>query len=425
MSKLPHARDTARRPLSFARLAGLFLALCPFQARADAAGATSASGSSLPLIAEIIVLTLTLAAWITLVWTIRHRTLRFLTGLAVRHTRGISSTRLRQVSRLRIVQLARIGTRLASLGLILAALFAWGVFLLRTLPATSDLAGRATHLILEKLQSFALTAVSALPDLGVVAVIYFIARLTNELLNHYFNSIANGEVESTLFDPVTAQTTRRLTDIAVWIIAVIVAFPYLPGSGSAAFRGVSVLAGLMLSIGSANLVAQLTSGLSLIYGRSVRPGDYIETDKGEGVVEHIGLLACTLRTARDELVSLPHSAVAAGVKNFSRGREGVRFAAMVTIGYDAPWRQVRELLLAAAADTPGIAANPAPTVRQAGLEDFYVRYELLFTPENPADRLPLLGRLHESIQDRFHAAGVQIMSPHYLADPAAPKIPRA
>lgn len=425
MSKLLHARDTARRLLSFPRLAGLFLAFCPLQARADAADATTATGSSLPLIAEVIVLTLTLAAWITLVWTIRHRTLRFLTGLAVRHTRGISSTRLRQVSRLRIVQLARIGTRLTSLGLILAALFAWGVFLIRSMPATSELAGRVTQLILDELQSLALAAVGTLPDLAVVAVIYFIARLSNELLRHYFNSIAGGEVESEIFDPVTAQTTRRLSDIAVWIIAVIIAFPYLPGSDSAAFRGVSVLAGLMLSIGSANLVTQLTSGLSLIYGRSVRPGDYIETAKAEGVVEHIGLLACTLRTARDELVSLPHSVVADGVKNFSRGREGVRFAAEVTIGYDAPWRQVRELLLAAADDTPGIAATPAPGVRQAGLEDFYVRYKLLFTPENPADRLPLLGRLHESIQDRFHAAGVQIMSPHYLADPAAPKISRA
>ncbi len=425
MSKLLHARDTAHRLLSFPRLAGLLFAFSPLHARADIADASATTSFSLPMIAEVIVITITLAAWITLIWTIRHRTLRFLTGLAVRHTRGINSKRLRHVSRLRIVQLARIGTRLASLGLILVALFAWGVFLLRAVPATSELAERVTHLILLNLQTLALAAVGALPDLGVVAVIYFIARLTNELLNHYFSSIAEGEVESTVFDPVTAQTTRRLTDIAVWIIAVIVAFPYLPGSDSAAFRGVSVLAGLMLSIGSANLVTQLTSGLSLIYGRSVRPGDYIETDKGEGVVEHIGLLACTLRTARDELVSLPHSTVAAGVKNFSRGRDGVRFAAEVTIGYDAPWRQVRELLLAAAADTPGIIATPAPTVRQAGLEDFYVRYELLFTPENPADRLPLLGRLHEAIQDRFHAAGVQIMSPHYLADPAAPKIPRA
>jgi small-conductance mechanosensitive channel len=179
----------------------------------------------------------------------------------------------------------------------------------------------------------------------------------------------------------------------------------------------------MLSLGSANFVSQFTNGLTLIYGRTIRPGDYIETSHGEGVVEHIGLFACSLRTPRDELLFLPHSAVAASLKNLSRGTDGVRFAVVVTIGYDAPWRQVRELLLGAAADTPGVLKTPAPTVRQAALEDFYVRYELLFTPDNPRDRVPLLGRLHEAVQDRFHAAGVQIMSPHYRSDPDKPKIP--
>ena len=131
----------------------------------------------------------------------------------------------------------------------------------------------------------------------------------------------------------------------------------------------------------------------------------------------------TLRTCRDELLVLPHSALAKGLKNLSRATQGVRCATTVTIGYDTPWREVRELLLAAAAGTSGIRPVPPPEVRQAALEDFAARYELLFTPELPADRIAILGRLHAAIQDRFHAAGVQIMSPHYHSDPAAAKVP--
>jgi small-conductance mechanosensitive channel len=265
--------------------------------------------------------------------------------------------------------------------------------------------------------------VKALPELAIVVIVFFFTRIIHQVLNHFFQSIALGEVRSTVFDPVTAETTRRLGSVGLWICAIIIAFPYLPGSESAAFRGVTVLTGLMLSIGSANLVTQFTSGLVLIYGRALRPGDYVETGQTEGTIEHIGLLACTLRTYRDEVVFLPNATVANGVKNFSMRRGGVRYIATVTIGYDAPWRKVHELLLAAAAATPGIRPAPGPTVLQTALDDFYIRYELQFTPEEPGQRIPLLSRLHEAIQDRFREAGVQIMSPHYRSDPATPKIP--
>jgi small-conductance mechanosensitive channel len=291
------------------------------------------------------------------------------------------------------------------------------------LPGTHDIARQFEHVLLLKAEGLLLAAAHTLPDLAVVAAIFLLTRFSHELLNHYFRSITAGEVKSSLFDPVTAETTRKLADIGIWVAAVIIAFPYLPGSDSPAFRGVSVLAGLMISLGSANLVSQFTNGLTLIYGKAVRPGDYVETGQSEGVIERVGLFACTLRTCRDEVVTLPHAVVATALKNYSRGRSGVRFSATVTIGYDTPWRQVRGLLLAAAGRTPGVRTEPAPEVRQMALDDFYVRHDLLFTPENPAERLALLGRIHEAIQDEFQAAGVQIMSPHYLGDPAAPKVP--
>lgn len=400
---------------------GCLLAV-PAQLRAADAGGTPSTA----LIVGGIALALALfVGWIALVWWGRQTLLGRLRGVAFERTRGIAAPQLRRVSFRQLLQLSELGVRLVSLGLMLTGAFVFAVVMLELIPGTRSWAGQIEHLVLDELLRLGEAAASALPGIAVVAVIFFLTRIANEILNHYFRSITSGEIRSAVFDAVTAETTRRLSDAGLWICAIIIAFPYLPGSESAAFRGVTVLAGLMISIGSANLVTQFTSGLALIYGRALRPGDYVEIGANEGVVEHIGLLACTLRTPRDEIVVLPNASVAGGLKNYSLGRTGIRFAVTVTIGYDAPWRQVRELLLAAAAATPGIRADPAPAVRQAGLDDFYVRYELLFTPEEVTQRLPLLGQLHESIQDRFHAAGVQIMSPHYNSDPATPKLPPA
>jgi len=374
---------------------------------------------------NIVLAVVVLVGWITLVWWMRQRLLSRLKGLAFERTRAISSPKLRRVSLRQLLQLSELGVRLLSLGLMLTGVFVFAVVTLEVIPGTRSWAGRIEQVVLEELLRLGESAASALPGIAVVAVIFFVTRIVHEVLNHYFRSITAGEISSAVFDGVTAETTRRLTDAGLWICAVIIAFPYLPGSESAAFRGVTVLAGLMISIGSANLVTQFTSGLALIYGRALRPGDYVEIGTNEGVVERIGVLACTLRTPRDEIVVLPNATVAAGLKNFSLGRASIRFAVTVTIGYDAPWRQVRDLLLAAAAATPGIRTEPAPEIRQAGLDDFYVRYELLFTPEDVTQRLSLLGQLHAAIQDRFHEAGVQIMSPHYNSDPAKPKLPPA
>lgn len=398
---------------------GLLLITPPFLRAADPGSTESPVRVAVGIAVTIIVF----LVWVRLVWWARGTLMEKLKGLAFERTREITSAKLRRVSFRQLRQLSELVIRLVSLALLLLGAFVFAVVMLEVIPGTQDWADRIESLILDELLELGGTAIAALPGIAVVAVIFFFTRVAHEVLNHYFRSISAGEIRSSLFDAVTAETTRRLSDAGLWICAVIIAFPYLPGSDTAAFRGVTVLAGLMISIGSANLVTQFTSGLALIYGRAIRPGDYVEIGSSEGTVEHIGVLSCTLRTARDEVMVVPNATVAGGLKNFSLGKVGVRVAATVTIGYDAPWRQVRDLLLAAAAATPGVRAEPAPSVRQAGLEDFYVRYELLVTPEDPAQRLPLLGMLHEAIQDRFHGAGIQIMSPHYHRDPAAPKIP--
>lgn len=367
------------------------------------------------------------AAWLAflaLVWWARRALLERIKSFAVRRSRGNSASRLRLVGIRQFLELAHLLVRMVGAGLLLGSGFLWLVVVMEQFGFTRPWAGRIEDTLVTEMQSIGLSALAALPGLVVVAVLFYLARLLHEAVNHYFVSIETGEMRSEVFDEVTAEITRRLAGVGIWVAIVVIAFPYIPGSGTPVFKGVSVLAGLMLSLGSANLVGQLVNGLVLVYARSIRPGDFIRTPQAEGTVERLGLFSCAIRNADDVVITLPNSTLAQEIRNFSRGRVGVGcMVATVTIGYDAPWRKVRELLLAAAGEVPAVRRDPAPWVRQAALEDFYVRYELVFAPEDPARGRRILSELHAAIQDRFHGAGVQIMSPHYLGDPASAKIP--
>jgi small-conductance mechanosensitive channel len=355
----------------------------------------------------------------------RRLMLGWITRRLATHMQRVDSAHLRRVSLRQFLLIARLGVRLLGLALLVAGALAWLTAVLDVMPATHQWALHIEQTMLDELALLARGVLVAIPGLAMVAVIYFLARSAHEMIGHYFSLIESGEVQSDTWDAVTAQTTRRLAGVGIWVAAAIVAYPYIPGSGTSAFKGVTILAGLMLSLGSTNLVGQLINGLVLIYSRAVRPGEVVVVDQTEGVLEKVGLFSCALRTANDELVWLPNSALAAGVRNNSRPAPGgsVRFTTQVTIGYDTPWRQVRDLLLAAAAATSAVRKDPAPFVRQVALEDFYVRYELVFAPADPAQRKVVLTELHQAIQDNFHGAGVQIMSPNYRGDPAQPKIP--
>jgi small-conductance mechanosensitive channel len=167
------------------------------------------------------------------------------------------------------------------------------------------------------------------------------------------------------------------------------------------------------------------SSFMITYSRALRLGDYVRVGDIEGTVTHVGMLSTKVKTPRREEVTIPNAVlVSHTTTNFSRfaESEGVYVPTPVTIGYDAPWRQVEALLLMAAERTPGVRREPNPVVFQTALQDFYVQYTLLVSLERPDRRGPVLNTLHANIQDAFNEYGVQIMSPNYEADPAAPKI---
>jgi small-conductance mechanosensitive channel len=213
----------------------------------------------------------------------------------------------------------------------------------------------------------------------------------------------------------------------VWIFALVMAYPYIPGSDSEAFKGLSVLIGLMISIGGSGLVGQAASGLILMYTRTYRPGEYVRIAEHEGTIVEMGTFTTRVRTGLGEELTLPNSLVLGAVtKNYSRVVRGEGFVldSTITIGYDVPWRQVHAMLIEAARRTEGVLSVPAPHVFQTALSDFYVEYRLICQgrPSEPRPRAQMLSDLHANIQDVFNEHGVQIMSPHYLGDPAQSKV---
>jgi small-conductance mechanosensitive channel len=184
----------------------------------------------------------------------------------------------------------------------------------------------------------------------------------------------------------------------------------------------------MVSVGASGVVGQAASGLIILYAHALRPGQYVRVGDSEGTVLEIGMFSTRLRTGLGEDVLVPNSFILANtLKNFSsraRGTTGFVLDTSVTIGYDAPWRQVEAMLLEAARRVPSIASSPAPYVIQTELADFYVAYRLVASSEEtvPRQRMEVLNDLHAAIQDVFNEHGVQIMSPHYVLDPRAPKV---
>jgi small-conductance mechanosensitive channel len=170
------------------------------------------------------------------------------------------------------------------------------------------------------------------------------------------------------------------------------------------------------------------SGFTLMYSRALKNGDYVRVGETEGTVLSLGIFSTKIRTPRREEVTIPNSLMVSDVTvNYTRsaGGEGVLLGAGVTIGYDAPWRQVHAMLLEAARRTRGLAPEPAPVVIQRSLSDFYVEYQVFAKMEDPSRRFFTLSELHTHIQDCFNEHGVQIMSPHYFGDPADTKwVPR-
>ncbi|MDU4253087.1 MAG: mechanosensitive ion channel [Pseudomonas sp.] len=378
-----------------------------------------------------------LAALATLIYGAALRGVSYVRNKLLERLPGVMS---RHSGRLKVGQTPLLGSRylyylvgrliwLVYWLLVFLFSYQWLSFVLSRFPYTRPW-GESLNVHLVNLARYLINGMlDALPGLAVALCILIIARAISGFARHVLQRMARPGNLRWLTEE-TLQPTTRLTSLAIWLFAIVMAYPYLPGSGTEAFKGLSVLVGLMISLGASSVIGQAASGLILTYSRTLRVGEFVRIGDNEGTVTEVGVFNTTIRTGLGEVLTLPNSMITGSVtRNYSRIVQGQGYVVdtVVTIGYDTPWRQVEAMLIEAARRTDGILEAPAPQVFQTALSDFYPEYRLVAQaiPSEPRPRALLLSVLHANIQDVFNEFGVQIMSPHYLGDPQEAKwVPR-
>ncbi|MEO1253531.1 MAG: mechanosensitive ion channel domain-containing protein [Bacteroidota bacterium] len=257
-----------------------------------------------------------------------------------------------------------------------------------------------------------------LPNVFTIAVIYFITRYSVKFLKFITSEIDNGSLTISGFHTDWAMPTFKITKFLIYAFMFVVIFPYLPGSDSDIFKGVSVFLGILFSLGSSSAIANAVAGLVITYMRPFRLGDRIKIGDISGEVIEKTLLVTRIRTTKNEDITVPNSSILTGYTiNYTSSSKdlGLILHTSITIGYDVPWRKVHELLIEAAVMTDGINVTKEPFVLQTSLDDWYVSYQLNAFTDTP-EVMPLIySTLHSNIQDLFKKANIEIMSPHYRA----------
>ena len=301
---------------------------------------------------------------------------------------------------------------------VVALLEVYAAFILHSFPSTRYTSIRMNRWAISELAGLGNAIWSYIPNLVIVIVILMAACYLVRLDNFIFAEIQEGRLTLHGFYPDWGAPTGKLVRLLILSATAVVIFPYLPGSNSPAFRGISVFLGVLLSLGSTSAVSHGVAGTILTYMRSFNVGDFVRIGDTVGEVVERNLLVTRICTQKNEIVTIPNGSVLGGVVlNYSAEarKNGVIFHTTVSIGYNSPWRKVHELLINAALSTQDVLKSPRPFVLQSNLQDFYVSYELNAFTGQPQNMQTIYSVLHQNIQDQFNEAGIEINSPHYTS----------
>jgi small-conductance mechanosensitive channel len=296
---------------------------------------------------------------------------------------------------------------------------------LRLFPWTRGAGETLLELFVSPLRTLWTDFVGYIPDFIFLVVLFVIVRYTLRVIRLFFLNLEEGRIRFRDFDPEWAQPTFRLLRTFVVLLSLVIAYPYIPGSDSNAFKGLSVFMGVVLSLGSSSLIGNVIAGYTMTYRKAFRVGDRIKVGEYFGEVLEIRMLITRLRSPKNEEVIIPNSEILSReVINYSTlaDTRGLVVHTTVGIGYETPWRQVEAMLVEAAEKTEGTLREPAPFVLQKLLGDFAVTYEINVYCGNPTRSHLVYSSLLRNILDVFNHYGVQIMTPNYERDPEMPKI---
>lgn len=372
--------------------------------------------------------TIATAILVALLYLIQRLAARLCAAIECRYKQRVRSVAIQSFQLLHAQQIwSAVETvlRFARVSAAIVLFYVYLEYVLSLFPSTRSIAQRLMSYLTGPLTTMARALIDYLPDLIFLIILVFVARYALRLIRLFFDALVSGGVTLGGFEPEWAAPSYRLARLAVIVLTAVIAYPYIPGSGSEAFKGISILLGVMFSIGSSSYLSNLVAGYALIYRRAFKVGDRVQVDDVVGDVVQMRLQATHLRSLKGEEIIVPNSLILnSKVLNYSSlaGKHGLILHTSVGIGYEIPWRKVEAMLLEAAARTHGLLRSPPPFVLQKQLADFSVIYELNVYCADAQAMATLYSALHRSILDVFNENGVQIMTPAYESDPAEPKI---
>ncbi|MCC7327352.1 MAG: mechanosensitive ion channel [Burkholderiales bacterium] len=361
---------------------------------------------------------------VLLYWISRWLRLRIGSAMHARvKTVGIQEFAILRAERLRAVILGVVKA-LVIAGEIALVLF-WLVFVLSRFPWTRGVASTLIADIADPLRRLGISIVESIPNLVFLVILYYVIRGALRMVRAFFIAVERGGVVLSGFEREWAIPTYKIVRLAIVALGLVVAYPYIPGSGSEAFKGVTLFAGIVFSLGSSTAVANIIAGYMMTYRRAFRTGDRVRIGDVTGDVTEMRLQVTHVRTIKNEDVVIPNSQILNGnVINYSTLAKAASLLLHTTvgIGYETPWRQVEAMLLEAAGRMRGLAPVPAPFVLQTALGDFAITYEINVACGEPHRMAELYSELHRNILDVFNEYDVAIMTPAYVADPPDPKV---
>ncbi len=298
-------------------------------------------------------------------------------------------------------------------------------YILALFPGTKRIGSYLHYIILSPIRTLGKGFLDYLPSLVVLILIFLATRYILKLVRLFFEGLGTGGITVKSFDPEWASPTFKIVKFLIIVFAFVVSFPYIPGSGSSAFQGVSVFLGVLFSLGSSSFIANIIAGYSMTYRKAFKRGDRIQVNENTGYVLDQTLMVTRLRSVKNEEIVIPNSVMLnSTITNYSMAAKerGIILHTTVGIGYGTSWRQVEAMLLLAAKRTTGLLMDPPPYVLARELGDFAVVYEINVYSNEPEKMLLYYTQLHKNILDVFNENKVQIMTPAYEGDPENPKV---
>lgn len=295
-------------------------------------------------------------------------------------------------------------------------------------PQTENLALRIFYYIVDPIKMVVKSIIEYIPNLFIIIVIWYCIRYIIKGLHYISEEIGHERLKIAGFYPDWAEPTFNIIRFLLYAFMIAMIYPYLPGSESGVFQGISVFVGVIVSLGSSTVIANFIAGFVITYMRPFKIGDFIKVKDTVGNVIEKTPFVTRLRTIKNEVVTIPNSFIMpSNTVNYSASarRYGLIIHTMLTIGYETPWRKVHHLLIEAALHTPGVLNHPKPFVLETELNDNYMCYQINAYIHD-ADNLPqITSDLHQNIQDYFHEAGIELVAPHYFStrDGNSSKIP--